>query len=127
MPLLTASGGVADYICPNCGAERHLTTADWVLPADSFDESVFSSPMCPCGTNEVFSWHDAIYPSHLSGGARHMVLIERVATALGRKKRQMRQVPGRKYEQEPKAPLQRHVREHTARLVAKSRREKETP
>jgi hypothetical protein len=135
MPILTATGAVVDHVCANCGNERHLTPAQWVVPAEAND--VFSTPPCTCGATESFSWHDWVYltppqrpadlapeepfdhspkPDHTHDGARQMVLIERVATALGRSKRSHPEAAGRKYAQAPAAPTQASVRAYVARL-----------
>lgn len=136
MPLLGATGAVADHVCANCGTERHLTSADWVV-ADS-DDSVFSTPPCSCGSTESFSWHDWVYmtapkrpahldpdasfdesphPDHAHEGARQMVLIGRIATTLGRKRRVIPEKPtGRRYAEAPTAPTQASVRAYVARL-----------
>jgi hypothetical protein len=119
MPLLSATGGVADHICANCGAETHLLTADWIV-AD-LDDSVISTPPCVCGSTESFSWHDWTYvdkdgnpdPSH--AGAEQMVLIARVASATGRTRRSIGE-PGRAYAQAPKAPTQTSVRDMVAKM-----------
>jgi hypothetical protein len=139
MPLLTATGAVADHICANCGVESHITTAEWVTAEG--DESVISTPPCACGSTESFSWHNWVYlsrprrpqdldpdepfdtsprPDHTHVGAQQMVLIERVAQALGRKKRMIPERGNRRYQGSPTAPTQASVRAMTARLRGKA-------
>lgn len=135
MPLLTATGGVADHVCANCGNERHLTSGDWIVAEG--DDSVFSTPPCTCGATESFSWHNWVYvthpkrprdlppeerfdhspkPDHTHHGAEQMVLIERVATALGRKQAKHADKTKQRYKQAPSAPTQAKVREMVKKM-----------
>lgn len=123
MPLLTATGGVADHVCANCGNERHLVSSDWYFSEEAgADDSVFTTPPCSCGSTESFSWHNWTYmneggdPDHARFGAQQMVLIERVAQALGRKKRTLPDKTTKPYPQAPTAPTQNEVRAYVARL-----------
>lgn len=140
MPLLGATGAVADHICAVCGLERHFTSSDW-LTTDAPD--MMGTPPCPtCTSQEWFTWHDWTYvssprrPKDLAPeekfdtsprpdadhfGARQMVLIARVAQAKGRSQRKIRdQPPGRSYDKTPRAPTANEVRAE----VAKMRRER---
>jgi hypothetical protein len=132
MPILTSTGAVADLVCAVCGTEQHVTSNGWQVSGDpTADESVFTSPACPgCGSTESFAWHDWVYlslleesddpavphrggPDHTHFGARQMVLIERVARALGRRQRVFGiENGGRSYEQPPRAPTQNEVQEY---------------
>lgn len=121
MPILTASGGVADLVCAVCGVEQHVITTEWFVP-DGGDTSIIGAPPCPgCGSQEFFTWTDWVYvgddgqpdPDH--DGARQMVLIQRVATALSRSQA-TRNEAGRTYPTAPTAPTQAAVRAYAARL-----------
>lgn len=120
MPLLTAVGAVADHVCANCGVERHLTIADWRL-SDS-DDSVISTSPCTCGSTESFSYHEWVYvdrdgnPDHTQVGATQMVLIERVATVLGRPQAKHAGQSSKRYAQTPTEPSPSSVRAYVARL-----------
>ena len=136
MPLLGASGGVADHLCLFCQKETHLTTVDWITYDDA--PHTFSTPPCPnCGATESFEWHDWTYlqgkerprnldpdvpfddspkPDHTHPGAKQMVLIARVAQAKGRKKRVLKDKDPRKYAQPPTAPRQDEVRGYVKQL-----------
>lgn len=116
MPLLSATAAEADHICVVCGTERHLTMTDWFT--EDTDASVFTTPPCGvCTSTESFSWHDWVYmdndgrPDHTRIGARQMVLIGRVASALGRQKRTIPEQAGRRYDQEPTAPVLSEARD----------------
>lgn len=137
MPILTATGAVADHICANCGAETHITPNLWVI-SDDADESIFSTPPCAgCGSTESFSWHDWVYqtpsarprglqpeepfdtsaqPDHTHHGAEQMVLIERIAQAKGRKQKKHPDKSTEPYKEPPKAPKHENVRALVARM-----------
>lgn len=125
MPILTATGAVADLVCAVCPTEWHMTSGDWLLPEDA--SSVGGT--CPgCGSVEIFFWHDWIYigpgvpnvtpgepdPTHM--GAKQMVLIERIATALGRTRRVIPDKPAGSYTPTPTAPTQASVRAYVAQM-----------
>jgi hypothetical protein len=120
MPLLSATGGVADHICAACGAETHYTSADWIY--DDADPGAFSTPPCSCGAVESFSWHDWTYidhkgePDHAHVGARQQVLIERIGQALGRTKAKHADRIKKPYKEPPRAPTQNEVRDHVKRM-----------
>jgi hypothetical protein len=127
MPILTATGAVADLVCAVCATEWHMTMGDWLIP-DSSDDSIIGAECPGCGSQEWFTWHDWVYlgppipnvtpgdpdPSHM--GAKQMVLIERIAQVLGRSKRSIPDRPASSYPQAPTAPTQAAVRAYVAQI-----------
>lgn len=127
MPLLPDGS----HICLVCENVRQLGTTDWILPES--DTTVFVSPPCPgCGAQENFCYHDGVFlkevrelrsvgkidpdgpeqfvemawpePDEEGYDARLMVSIEKVAKALGRKRKPLNPHPKEiKYANPPKA------------------------
>lgn len=138
MPLV----GKTLHVCLNCGNERTLTPSDWIL--DDIDPTVFTSPLCTCGAQETFCWHDdvvmdqvvdqRVFPPEVEGGperrvlvsymvddpehyeALHMTLIGEVASDLGLKQKKVKSLDKPSYSKAPRKPSAKEMRSKVSEL-----------
>lgn len=149
MPLLENG----HHICPVCLSLHELDLEDWIL--NDADPTVFSTPMCECGTSATFCWHDDIALKEVSDRrsvgkidpdgpeqffdlrwiepdpdhhqARQMATIEKVARRLGRRQKLFPPRERSTSELYPRAPLPYTKAEAIERAVDEYERWKKLP